>query len=67
MQRIENHCVGCAKEMGCMGSAFPNRNVSVIYCDDCGEEIDKDNWYNVDGDDLCEDCLKDRFRKGETK
>ena len=62
MQRIENHCVGCAKEMGCMGSACPNRNVKVTYCDCCGDEIDG-IIYEVDGEDYCEYCLKDKFRK----
>jgi hypothetical protein len=64
MERIENHCVGCADGLGCMGSACPNRNVRVIYCDSCGEEINIDDVYEADGDELCEDCLKDRFRKG---
>ena len=64
MERIENQCVGCPKEMGCLGSACPNRNVRVIYCDSCGEEIGMDDVYEVDGQDLCEDCLKDMFRKG---
>lgn len=63
MEKHENQCVGCPPEIGCMGSACPNRNVKVIYCDKCGEEIDPDNVYEVDGDDLCEDCLKKKFRK----
>lgn len=63
MERIENHCVGCPPERGCMGIGCPNRNVKVICCDVCGDEI-CDEIYSVDGEDLCEDCLKDRFRKG---
>lgn len=62
MERIENHCVGCPKEMGCMGSACPNREVKVTYCDCCGEQIDE--IYDVNGQDLCEECLKETFRKG---
>ncbi len=64
MLKIENHCVGCPSEMGCMGDACPNRNVKVYYCDKCGEEIDIDELYEVDGEDLCEDCLKTLFKKG---
>jgi len=64
MKKIENQCVGCPPERGCMGSACPHRDVEVIYCDCCGCEIG-DELYEVDGEDLCEDCLKDRFRKGE--
>ena len=64
MVKVENGCVGCPPEMGCMGSSCPNRNVKVIYCDCCGEEI-CDEVYEVEGEDLCEDCLKDKFRKGD--
>ena len=64
MIKYEDQCVGCPSEMGCMGSACPNRNVKVIYCDCCGDEIDSDDGYEVDGEDLCESCLKDMFKKG---
>lgn len=60
----EDQCVGCADGLGCLGSSCPNRNVEVIYCDCCGEKIDRDDWYKVDGEDLCEECLKDMFREG---
>ena len=63
MVREENQCVGCSDGMGCLGSACPNRNVEVTYCDRCGEEIDSNEVYEVDGEDLCEDCLKDMFKK----
>lgn len=65
MVKTENQCVGCPTEMGCMGSACPHRNVEVVYCDHCGDEIDRDEVYEVDGEDLCENCLKDKFRKGD--
>lgn len=64
MTKYENHCVGCPKDMGCMGSSCPHRNVKVTYCDCCGGEIDRDYIYNVNGEDLCEDCLKEMFKKG---
>ena len=64
MERIENHCVGCPDEMGCLGDACPYMNVKVVYCDCCGYEIDGD-VYEVDGEDFCEDCLKEYFKKGE--
>ena len=63
MIKSENHCVGCPKEMGCMGSACPNRNVEVAYCDVCGCEVDIDELYEVNGTDFCEDCLKEEFKK----
>lgn len=63
MHKHENHCVDCG--LPCIGSNCPNMNVPVYYCDDCGDEIDFDDVYDVYGDDLCEDCLKERFRKGD--
>lgn len=64
MVKTENRCCGCPPEMGCLGSSCSNRNVEVIYCDKCGEELDSDNVYEFDGEDLCADCLLDMFRKG---
>lgn len=62
MKRIENHCCDCATPgYPCRGSACPRVRVEVYYCDKCGDELDE--VYEVDGDDLCEECLKERFRK----
>lgn len=65
MIRYENHCCDCATgAYPCFGSSCPNINVPVPYCDECGYEIEED-IYDVDGDELCEDCLKERFRRKE--
>lgn len=53
MRKYENQCVGCPREMGCLGSACPYVNVPVDYCDDCGSEGAE---YRIDGEDYCEDC-----------
>ena len=61
----ENHCCDCAVPgYPCLGSSCPNRNVQVYYCDECGREIDGD-VYEVDGEELCEDCLKEMFWRSE--
>ena len=63
MIRYENHCCECAVPgYPCRGSFCPNRNVPVYYCDKCGEEIE-DDIYEVDGEELCEECLKEMFRR----
>lgn len=63
MKRIEDQCMGCAVPgYPCLGASCPNRNVEVYYCDRCGAEIG-DDLFEVDGEDLCEDCLKEMFRK----
>lgn len=66
MLKIENHCCDCAvPAYPCRGDLCPLRKVAVHYCDECGYELDED-IYDVDGKELCEDCLKDMFkRKGD--
>ena len=62
MVKYVNECVGCPPEIGCLGNACPNRNVPRYYCDECDAETGE--IYDVDGEELCEDCLKKRFLKG---
>lgn len=62
MIRIENRCIDCAADAyPCMGDACPRRNVEVHYCDRCEEELEE--IFYVDGEELCEECLKEKFRK----
>ena len=43
----------------CMGIACPNRNVKHLYCDECGDDVEK--LYKYDGQEICEDCLLKEF------
>ena len=52
MKVKENHCVDCG--LPCLGRSCPNREVVVIYCDNCGEYAD----YCLDNQDFCEECAK---------
>lgn len=62
MRKIVNMCCDCAVPgYPCRGSACPLTHVEVYYCDKCGEELD--DIYEVDDLELCEECLKDMFRK----
>lgn len=56
MIRYENECVGCPRELGCLGITCPNINVERHYCDSCGKEIESDTEL-YEGLELCEDCL----------
>ena len=58
MIRIENECLDCPSELGCLGDSCPNRNVTRFYCDRCGEE---DILYYYDNEELCRDCLLKEF------
>lgn len=60
MKKIENECVNCPVEMGCIGDACPNKNVTRYYCDNCGEE---EMLYIYDGEELCQECLLEKFDK----
>ena len=64
MKAIENHCCDCAVPgYPCRGSSCPNRHVEVHYCDICGTELD--DIYDVDGREVCEECLKLMFKREE--
>ena len=63
MLKLVDMCCGCAAPgYHCLGEACSCRNVPVHICDKCLCEIDED-VYDVDGEELCEDCLKDMFRR----
>lgn len=60
MIKYEDYCVDCEH---CIGFACPYKmKIPVHYCDKCGDAID--DVYEVDGEELCETCLKNKFRKG---
>ena len=58
MRKVENECVGCPPEIGCLGNSCPNMNVVRFYCDKCGEE---NKLYHYDDEELCESCLLKNF------
>ena len=59
MIKYENECVGCPTELGCMGNACPNRNVRHLYCDKCGDDVER--LYEYNGEKLCAECLLAEF------
>ena len=60
---VENLCCDCAAPgYPCRGEYCPLIRVPVRYCDVCGCELDGE-YFEVNGEELCEDCLKDMFRK----
>ena len=58
MKSIENECVGCPPEIGCLGRSCPYVNVVHYYCDKCGEE---GKLYHYGDSELCEECLLEEF------
>ena len=56
----ENRCCDCTVPgYPCKGDMCSNRNVRVLKCDKCKEETDR--LYVVDGEELCADCLLERW------
>lgn len=46
-------CDNCRQANGC--------NIRT-YCDHCGEEI-CETYYHINGEDICEDCLKELYER----
>lgn len=65
MIKIEDECCSCPKEIGCLGSSCPNRNVRVLICDRCGEEVEELFKVESGYDHLCEECLLDILKIGK--
>lgn len=60
MITYEDECCGCATpSYPCMGSSCPYRNVKHLYCDNCGDDVEK--LYKYDGKEICEECLLKEF------
>ena len=58
---VENECVGCPSDLGCIGNSCPYLNVPRFYCDCCGDEVD--DLYYFDGQELCIDCIEHRLER----
>ena len=52
MIRFVDECVCC--DLPCVNCGL--RNVERLYCDECEHEIE-DEYYDLDGEDVCPDCL----------
>lgn len=56
-------CCDCAVPgYPCRGSLCELRDVEIHCCDQCEEEL-TDEVYDVDGEELCEYCLLEMFRR----
>lgn len=60
---VENECVGCPDDMGCLYYACPYYMVTRYYCDKCHEDVDE--LYIFDGEQLCKDCVLKQLERVE--
>jgi hypothetical protein len=66
MKQITDECVSCG--LPCLGNSCPNVNVVRWYCDDCGDEVEPEELYvTEDDEELCQDCLLNRFKTVKQK
>ena len=56
-----NNCVDCHTEMGCIGIICSYLENIELLCDKCITAVDE--LYEVGNEELCEDCLKQEFKK----
>ena len=63
MISIENECVGCPPEIGCLHESCPYWAVTRFYCDECDDEAYPLYWF--DGQQLCLDCIEKRLERVE--
>ena len=59
-KEITDECVNCG--MPCLGDFCRYKNVVRYYCDECDEEFNNDELYDVDGEMICGNCLISRYR-----
>lgn len=62
MIKIENECVDCPPDIGCLGSSCPYMNVPRFYCDQCNCE---EELYWFEDEQLCIDCIIEKLEKVE--
>ena len=60
MMKIENDCVHCG--LPCMGDSCKYMNVPHYYCDECGDECYEDEMYELEDQELCLYCLKEKTK-----
>ena len=60
MKRIENDCVDCPIDIGCVHSACPYYNAPHYYCDECETETE---LYIFEDQELCIHCIADKLEK----
>lgn len=53
---------GCNGAWDCDNCRQTGDCEKTVICDDCGYEMTEE-YYSVDGSDLCSDCLADRYRQ----
>ena len=59
MVEYTNDCIDCG--LPCLYDSCPYYKVKHLTCDRCSEETEE--LYEVDGEQLCEDCLLKEFPK----
>lgn len=62
MMKVENGCVGCPQDIGCLGCTCPKYQETYWICDGCGDSTE---LYYFDDEELCKSCIIERLEKVE--
>lgn len=55
IRKIEDQCIGCPPDIGCLGESCKYKNVECFYCDICGDQT---TLYEFDNREVCIECIK---------
>lgn len=60
MIKYQNDCCGCAvPAYPCLGDSCPLRHSRHLYCDKCGDDVEK--LYYLNGEELCKNCVLEKL------
>ena len=60
MIKYQNDCRGCAvPAYPCLGDSCPLRHSRHLYCDKCGDDVEK--LYYLNGEELCKNCVLEKL------
>lgn len=62
MKRYESYCVGPCPQ-GCIGSYCPYYRSLHLYCDKCGELVDKLYSGSSEYNEICQSCAEEEMRE----
>ena len=63
MRVIENECVGCPDDIGCIYDTCKYYRIVRYYCDRCGIEVDEGELYYFGPEELCAECILNELEK----
>ena len=61
MMTTESGCVQCGRP--CLGQSCPKHTVPVFRCDDCGEDFNARDLFDLSDGQFCADCVLNHLER----